>query len=162
MYRRRLPKPLGLHISQAEAASRMRDLEESLNALQRLENERAALLRETHDLRGNVGVIANASSALVQPETQGRQRDHFYKLLQRQIRSMAGLLTELMELAHLDAAQDPLELTEFDAAACLQDSCWRFDHWRVSEISPCARTALHRSSSRVTRSNSNDFCKICR
>jgi hypothetical protein len=57
-----------VRLLQTEAASRVRDFEASLKALQALENERAALLRETaHDLRGSVGVIANATAVLPSP-----------------------------------------------------------------------------------------------
>jgi signal transduction histidine kinase len=113
-----------LRLKQAEAASRMRDLEDSLNALQRLENERAALLREAaHDLRGSVGVIANVSNVLAQPEVAGHQRDHLQRLLQQHIHSTSGLLGELMQLARLEAGQDPLELESFDAAAQLRAMC---------------------------------------
>ena len=113
-----------LRLQQAEAASRMRDLEESFNALQKLENERAALLHETaHDLRGSVGVIANVGTALAQPQVESSQRDHFHQLLQQHIHSMSALLTELMELARLEAGRETLQIQPFDAAACLREIC---------------------------------------
>src|SRR5579863_4211027 len=106
-----------LRLQQAEAASRMRDLEQTFNALQKLENERAALLRETaHDLRGSVGVIANVGTVLAQPQVEETQRDHFHQLLQQHIRSMSALLTELLELARLEAGQEKLQLQVFEAS----------------------------------------------
>lgn len=113
-----------LRLQRAEAASRMRDLEDSLNALQRLENERAALLRETaHDLRGSMGVIANVSNVLAHTDVAGPQRGHFQRLLQQHIHSTSGLLGDLMQLTRLEAGQDPLELESFDAAARLRELC---------------------------------------
>jgi len=113
-----------LRLQQAEAASRMRDLEQTFNALQKLENERAALLRETaHDLRGSVGVIANVGTVLAQPQVEETQRDHFHQLLQQHIRSMSALLTELLELARLEAGQEKLQLQVFDASARLREIC---------------------------------------
>ncbi len=113
-----------MRLQQEVAASRVRDLEASLNALQALENERGALLRETaHDLRGSVGVIANATAVLARTEANAPQRDHFYDLLQQRIRSMGALLTDLVELARLEAGQDPLNLEELDAAERLRGFC---------------------------------------
>ncbi len=113
-----------IRLQQAEAASRARDLEASLNALQAVENERAALLRETaHDLRGSVGVIANTSALLAKTDMTAPQRDHFYKLLQQRIRTTGALLNDLVELARLEAGQDPLNIETFDAAARIRECC---------------------------------------
>jgi signal transduction histidine kinase len=113
-----------VRLQQAEAASRVRDLESSLRALQALEDERSQLLRETaHDLRGSVGVLASATALLAKPEVEGPARDHFHALLQRRIRSMGALLTDLVELARLEAGQNPLRIESFDAAERLHESC---------------------------------------
>jgi signal transduction histidine kinase len=109
---------------QAEAASRMRDLESSLRALQALEDERSTLLRETaHDLRGSVGVLASTTALLAKPQVAGPARDHFHGVLQQRIRSMAALLTDLVELARLEAGQNPLRIESFDAAEHLRECC---------------------------------------
>jgi len=113
-----------VRLQQSTAASRVRDLETSLAGLQALENERAALLREAaHDLRGSVGVIANATALLARTEVNTADRNHFHDLLQERIRSMGVLLTDLVELARLEAGQDPPNLEEFDAAAQIRESC---------------------------------------
>ena len=53
-------------LQRAEAASRVRELEWALLQLQRLDRRRAESWREAaHDLRGTVGVVVNASSALL-------------------------------------------------------------------------------------------------
>ena len=113
-----------MQMQQAEAASRMRDLDTSLRELQSLENERARLLREAaHDLRGSVGVIANATALLAKPQVAGPERDRFYGFLQQRIRSMGALLTDLVELARLEAAQDPLKVEPFDAVERVREFC---------------------------------------
>jgi signal transduction histidine kinase len=113
-----------VRLQQAEAASRVRDLETSLRALQTLENERSKLLRETaHDLRGSVGVLASTTALLAQPQVEGTARSHFHSLLQQRIQSMGALLTDLVELARLEAGQSPLKIERFDAAERLRDLC---------------------------------------
>lgn len=113
-----------VRLQQAEAASRVRDLESSLRALQTLEDERSKLLRETaHDLRGSVGVLASTTALLAKPQVAGPARDHFHNLLQQRIRSMGALLTDLVELARLEAGQSPLKIEPFDVAERLRDYC---------------------------------------
>jgi signal transduction histidine kinase len=113
-----------VRLQQAEAAGRVRDLESSLHALQALEDERSKLLRETaHDLRGSVGVLASTTALLAQPQVVGPARDRFHNLLQQRIRSMGALLSDLVELARLEAGQTPLNIEPFDAAERLREYC---------------------------------------
>ena len=113
-----------VRLQQAEAAGRVRDLESSLHALQALEDERSKLLRETaHDLRGSVGVLASTTALLAQPQVAGPARDRFHNLLQQRIRSMGALLSDLVELARLEAGQTPLSIEPFDAAERLREYC---------------------------------------
>jgi signal transduction histidine kinase len=113
-----------VRLQQAEAAGRMRDLESSLHALQALEEERSKLLHETaHDLRGSVGVLASTTALLAKPQVAGAARDRFHNLLQERIRSMGALLSDLVELARLEAGQSPLHIEPFDAAERLREYC---------------------------------------
>jgi signal transduction histidine kinase len=113
-----------VRLQQAEAASRVRDLESSLHALQALEDERSKLLRETaHDLRGSVGVLASTTALLAKPQVAGPARDRFHSLLQQRIASMGALLSDLVELARLEAGQSPLNIERFDAAQRLREYC---------------------------------------
>ena len=113
-----------VRLQQAEAASRVRDLESSLRALQALEDERSKLLRETaHDLRGSVGVLASTTALLAQPQVTGSARNRFHYLLQQRISSMGALLSDLVELARLEAGQSPLKIEHFDAAERLRGYC---------------------------------------
>ena len=113
-----------VRLQQAEAASRVRDLESTLRALQTLEDERSKLLRETaHDLRGSVGVLASTTALLAQPQVTGPARDRFHNLLQQRIQSIGALLSDLVELARLEAGQSPLKVERFDAAEGLRAYC---------------------------------------
>lgn len=113
-----------VRLQQAEAASRVSDLESSLQALQALEDERSKLLRETaHDLRGSVGVLASTTAVLAQPQVAGPTRDRFHNLLQQRISSMSSLLSDLVELARLEAGQSPMKIERFDAGALLHEIC---------------------------------------
>lgn len=113
-----------VRLQETEAASRVRDLEASMAALQALEDERARLLHEAaHDLRGNVGVIASTTALLATPTVLPAQRDRFQHLLQQRIHSTGALLNELVELARLEAGQDPVKIEPFDAAERLRAYC---------------------------------------
>jgi signal transduction histidine kinase len=113
-----------VRLQQAEAASRVRDLESSLRALQALEDERSKLLHETaHDLRGSVGVLASTTALLAKPQIPGATRDRFHNLLQHRIQSIGALLGDLVELARLEAGQSPLKIERFDAAERLREYC---------------------------------------
>jgi signal transduction histidine kinase len=113
-----------VRLQQCEAASRVRDLEASLSALQALENERAAVLRDAaHDLRGSVSMIASASALLATPAAQQPQPEQFHDLLERCVRPMSALLTDLVELARLEAGQDPPRIEAFDASQRVREFC---------------------------------------
>jgi signal transduction histidine kinase len=68
-------------------------------------------------------VIASTTAVLAKPTVQQEQREHFHDLLQQRVRSMGSLLTDLVELARLEAGQDPPKLEEFDAAQSLREFC---------------------------------------
>jgi len=109
-------------LQRSEAASRVRELEWALLQLQRLERQRAEGWREAaHDLRGSVGTVANASSALLHEAVDDAQRAVASRVLQRSIDSLRTLLTDMMDLARLEAGQEQLRLAGFDAAALLRE-----------------------------------------
>jgi signal transduction histidine kinase len=111
-------------LQRAEAASRVRELEWALLQLQRLERQRAESWREAaHDLRGTVGVVANASSALLHQAADDSQRLTASRALQRSVESLRTLLTDMVDLARLEAGQEQLRLARFDAAALLRGYC---------------------------------------
>ncbi len=62
-------------LQQQEAAGHVRDLESALSDIQELEKQRADLWRQAaHDLRGNLGVVANATVGLAQGDPVAAER----------------------------------------------------------------------------------------
>ena len=111
-------------LQRTEAATRVRELEWALLQLQRLERQRAESWREAaHDLRGTVGAVANASSALLHPGADDPQRAAASRTLQRSVESLRVLLSDMMDLARLEAGQEQLRVARFDAAALLREYC---------------------------------------
>jgi signal transduction histidine kinase len=108
-------------LQQADAASRMRDLEFAVQQLQVLEKNRIEMLREAaHDLRGSVSVISNASAVLVRSQSED-MRSGFYTVLERGIRATQSLLNDLIDFTRLEAGQDRLQISSFDVSEMLTD-----------------------------------------
>jgi signal transduction histidine kinase len=111
-------------MQQAEAAGRVADLERALAHLQELQAQRAESWREaTHDLRGSVGVIANATAAREAPGVSEATRLRMSQIVQRGLASLSALLNDLTTLARLEAGQEKREVATFDAAAAIADLC---------------------------------------
>jgi signal transduction histidine kinase len=111
-------------LQRTEAAGRMRELESALQQLQSLDRQRAETWREAaHDLRGTVGVITNASAILTREAEFDPNRATISQILQRSVTSLRGLLSDLMDLARLEAGQEYRRLRHFDAAELLREFC---------------------------------------
>ncbi|HEY2433590.1 MAG TPA: sensor histidine kinase [Vicinamibacterales bacterium] len=112
-----------LRLQQAEAASRLRDLEQAVRELQLLEQQRAEGWRQAaHDLRGSVGVISNAS-VLLNRNLSEPQRTQFSQILQRGVSTLHTLLSDLIDVARLEAGQERRRISQFDVAQVLRDLC---------------------------------------
>ena len=105
-------------MQQAEAAGRMGDLEGALADLNAIEQRRAALIHEAvHDLHGNVFGVTVAAKLLGSADVAMAERAEFATLLERGMQSVTGMLTDLKELARLEAGRETREISGFDAAA---------------------------------------------
>ncbi|MBV9622147.1 MAG: HAMP domain-containing histidine kinase, partial [Gammaproteobacteria bacterium] len=108
-------------LQQSEAASRVQELESALSQLRALEQNRAEIWREAaHDLRGSVGVITNASAVLARTSSE-ETRSQYYHVLDRAVGLTQTLLADLIDLARLEAGQERVQVSEFDAAALLRE-----------------------------------------
>jgi signal transduction histidine kinase len=108
---------------QAEAAGRVRDLEQALEDIGSLERQRAEAWREAaHDLRGNLGAVKSATDLLHAAEAEPI-RGTALTLLQRGVTSLHALLNDLTSLARLEAGHEQRKVAPFDAAAMLRDLC---------------------------------------
>jgi signal transduction histidine kinase len=128
-------------LQQQEAAGHVADLESALAQLRALEQARGELWQQAaHDLRGNLGVVANATVGLTRPHRSDKMREEFVRILTRNVSSLHQLLDDVTGLARLQAGRESRQLEPLDATALLEPLC--------DSIRPLAE---HRGLSLVTR-----------
>lgn len=111
-------------LEKIEAAGQVRDMEQALAEIHELERRRAELFRQAaHDLRGNVGVVKNVTTGLIQDSFPKPMRDQFLELLQRSVSSLSSMLDEVMDLARLQAGYELRNVKPFDATTLLTELC---------------------------------------
>ena len=111
-------------MQQAEAAGHVRDLQQTLSQVNEIERRRADMIRQAvHDLRGNVQSVSTAAEVLRAADIAEVERVRFADLVQQGIEAVSTMVSELMELARLEAGQERRELVKFDAALLLQELC---------------------------------------
>ena len=113
-----------VRLEQVEAASRVAVLEQALAQLRELERERAEVWREAaHDLRGNLGIVKNATVILNRDDVSDGVRARFQVMLQTGVASLHGLLDDLTSLARLEAGHEKAAIAPFDAGVLLEEMC---------------------------------------
>jgi signal transduction histidine kinase len=111
-------------LQQMEASSHIRDLEHALESLRDLEAQRAQLWQQAaHDLRGNLGVVANATAGLTSPKATELARSTFLRLLDRNVGALHHLLDDVTGLARLQSGQEHRVVEPVDVAVVLRDLC---------------------------------------
>jgi len=111
-------------LQETEAAGRLRDLEQVLDSVRALERDRAELWRQAaHDLRGNVGAVQLAATALARSANLPEASPVAASRVQRSADLLARLLDDLIELARLEAGQERRTVAPFDAARLVTDLC---------------------------------------
>lgn len=109
-------------LQQLEAASYVQELEVALRTLRNLERERAIVWQQAaHDLRGNLGVVANAAAGLGFPNLDGMGRDSFMRMLDRNMQALHKLLDDFTCLARLQGGQEQRVVAPVNVAALLTD-----------------------------------------
>jgi signal transduction histidine kinase len=112
------------HLQQVEAVGHVRDLEQALGHAHRLERQRAELLHQAaHDLRGNLGLVANATAGLGLGNVPEATRDFFLGSLQKSVASLLSMLDDVMSLARLQAGYEQRDVQPFDAGVLLGELC---------------------------------------
>jgi signal transduction histidine kinase len=92
--------------------------------VQALERERAELWRQAaHDLRGNLGVVANVTVGLTHRGLQESSRDDFVRILMRNVTSLHHLLDDVTSLARLQAGREQRHIEPIDVTPILQQMC---------------------------------------
>jgi len=111
-------------LQQQEAAGRVGDLESALSEIQELEKQRADLWHQAaHDLRGNLGVVANATVGLTLAALREQTRDDFVRILMRNVTTLHHLLDDVMSLARLEAGREERRIEPIDASPIFQQLC---------------------------------------
>jgi len=120
-------------LQQTEAVGHVRDLDQTLAEARELEVRRSEVLRQAaHDLRGNLGVVTNATSVLALDGLADASREEYLRLLKRSVASLQTMLDDVMNLARLQAGHELRNLTRFDAAALVRELCESL-HFLASE-----------------------------
>lgn len=111
-------------LQQIEAGTHIRDLEQALQSLRELEQERAGLWQQAaHDLRGSLGVVATATAGLASSQASDLMRTSFLRLLDRNVSSLSHLLNDVTSLARLQGGLEHRRLAPMDAAELLVTLC---------------------------------------
>lgn len=111
-------------LQQIEAGTHIRDLEQALQSLRELEQERAGLWQQAaHDLRGSLGVVATATAGLAAAQASELMRTSFLRLLDRNVSSLSHLLNDVTSLARLQGGLEHRRLEPIDAAELLVTLC---------------------------------------
>jgi signal transduction histidine kinase len=111
-------------LQQQEAAGHVRDLESALVEVRALEQQRGDLWRQAaHDLRGNLGVVANATVGLTNSKLHESSRDDFVRILMRNVTSLHHLLDDVTSLARLQAGREGRRIEPIDVSSIMQQLC---------------------------------------
>jgi signal transduction histidine kinase len=111
-------------LQRREAAGHVADLERALEQLRELEQQRGDLWRQAaHDLRGNLGVVANVAVGLARHGEREASREGFVRILTRNVTSLHHLLNDVTSLARLQAGREKREIEPIDVTAILEPLC---------------------------------------
>jgi signal transduction histidine kinase len=111
-------------LQQQEAAGHVQDLESALLEVRELEQQRADLWRQAaHDLRGNLGVVANATVGLTHSGLRESARDDFVRILLRNVTTLHHLLDDVTSLARLQAGREQRHVEPMDVTPLVQQLC---------------------------------------
>lgn len=100
------------------AAERAQSIQQALNDINQLEQERGELLRMTsHDLRSGISVVEGAAQLMEIPGKSDLERQQMLEMMQRNLSNVRSLLQKLSDLSRLEAGQETLEIETFDASA---------------------------------------------
>jgi signal transduction histidine kinase len=111
-------------LQQQEAAGHVKDLESALHELRAGEQERSQMWQQAaHDLRGNLGVVANVSVGLTRRRERSLPQDDSARILLRNVTSIYQLLEDMTNLARLQAGRETRQIEPLDASNLLETLC---------------------------------------
>jgi len=108
-------------VASLKELERSEELVQTLDSMREHIRQRGEFLRATsHDLRGSFGVIAGAASLLDKTDT-AEERTEMLSMLQRNLRRVTQMLTQLLDYSRLEAGQEQFQDGLFDAAVALRE-----------------------------------------
>ena len=108
-------------VSWLQELKRSDDMVQTLDGMRAHIQQRGEFLRATsHDLRGSFGVIEGAATMLNLMDTE-EDRASVLDMLQRNLRQVTQMLTQLLDYSRLEAGQEGVEPSRFDVAEVLRD-----------------------------------------
>ena len=111
-------------LQKQEAAGHVKDLESALVEIRELEQQRGDLWRQAaHDLRGNLGVVANATVGLTYGGLREATRDSFVQILMRNVSTLHHLLDDVTSLARLQAGREQRQIEPLDLSSLIEQLC---------------------------------------
>ncbi|GAA4402881.1 hypothetical protein GCM10023187_18440 [Nibrella viscosa] len=114
------------------ANSRVETLQKTLDQLNELAQERGDLMRQSaHDLRSSFGVIQGAAFLLKMEGDSVQMRSDMLEMLNRNLTVVRTMVTQLMDLARLEAGKEPLTIESFNVSELL--------HSLVDSVRPLAQ-----------------------
>lgn len=104
------------------AVSRTEALQKTLGELNEIGKQRSDLLRHSsHDLRGSFTALQGVASLLEMVNDSDQERRHLLEILRRNLVNCRTLVTQLMDLARLEAGQEVLQIKQIDAGQLLTE-----------------------------------------
>jgi signal transduction histidine kinase len=111
-------------MQQAEAASRAVDLMNALATVEELEQRRATLIHQAvHDLNSDVLGVSMAARQVSRTGMAETDRAESAAFLQRAVQGLTSMLSELMDLARLEAGQENREIAGFEVDSLITELC---------------------------------------
>ena len=111
-------------MQRAEAAGQVSDLSRTLDAARAVEKRQAEILRgAAHDLRGNLGIVSTATAALTLDTLPKERRAELFGMAQRAITAHTRLLSDLMDLARLQAGYEQPRIERCNVSQALRELC---------------------------------------
>ena len=111
-------------LQQREAAGHAQDLEQALEEIRHLEQQRADQWQQAaHDLRGNLGVVAHVAVGLTRHGQRNASRQEFVRILMRNVTSLHHLLEDVTSLARLQAGRETRQIEPIDVTTILEPLC---------------------------------------
>jgi len=111
-------------LQQREAAGHVKDLKMALEQIRESEQERGELRQQAaHDLRGNLGVVANVTVGLTRHGRSDTSRKDFVSILMRNVTSLHHLLNDVTSRARLQAGCESRQIEALDVTTVLHSLC---------------------------------------